>query len=101
MSKAKTELTLESLQAQINELKEALANMPKPRDRGPKSDRPMTEDDAERILFGDLKDVSHKKCAIELGLSYGQVYSARTGHTFLPQYRGSEWEAKQDAKLAK
>ena len=40
------------------------------------------EDDARRVILGDLKDFSHKNAASELGLSYGQVYSARKGFTF-------------------
>ena len=52
------------------------------RDRGPASERTMTEEDALRIQLGDLKDLSHKKAAEELGLSYGQIYSARNGFTF-------------------
>lgn len=57
------------------------------RDRGPKSDRDMTEDDARRIMLGDLKDASHKVAAEKLGLSYGQVYSARKGFTFKGIYK--------------
>lgn len=52
------------------------------RDRGPKSTRTMTEDDARRVMMGDLKDKTHKEVAILLGLSYGQIYSARLGYTF-------------------
>ena len=61
----------------INKLEPAVK-----RDRGPKSEHVMTEDDARRVIMGDLKDVSHKAAAEELGLSYGQVYSARGGYTF-------------------
>lgn len=50
--------------------------------RGPESQRKMTEDDARRILIGDLKDTGHKAAAIELSLSYGQIYSCRGGYTF-------------------
>lgn len=57
------------------------------RDRGPKSDRDMTEADARAIMLGELKDVSHKEAAEKLGLSYGQVYSARKGFTFKPIYK--------------
>ena len=56
------------------------ANRPT-RDRGPKSTRDMTREDAWRCRFGDLAKLSHKKAAEELGLSYGQVYSARGGYT--------------------
>jgi hypothetical protein len=54
----------------------------KVRDRGPKSERSMTDDDAKRVKFGDLKDASHKDAAKKLGLSYGQIYSCRGGYTF-------------------
>lgn len=50
--------------------------------KGPASQREMTIDDAERVINGDLKDIPHKKAAETLGLSYGQVYSARGGYTF-------------------
>jgi len=68
--------------AKLNEVKPA-----KPRDRGPESERDMTEDDARRISLGDLKDKSHKDAAKELGLSYGQIYSARKGFTFKAIYK--------------
>lgn len=57
-------------------------NSIKVRDRGPKSERSMTDEDAQRCKFGDLKDKSHKEAAKVLGLSYGQIYSARGGYTF-------------------
>jgi hypothetical protein len=57
-------------------------NSIKVRDRGPKSERSMTDEDAARCKFGDLKDKSHKEAAKVLGLSYGQIYSARGGYTF-------------------
>jgi len=50
--------------------------------RGPKSDREMTDDDARRVMGGDMVAVSHKDAAEKLGLSYAQVYSARKGFTF-------------------
>jgi hypothetical protein len=53
------------------------------RQRGPKTERPMTDADAFRVKFGDLKPpVTHKDAAAQLGLSYGQVFSARGGYTF-------------------
>lgn len=45
-------------------------------------ERKMTDEDAERILVGDLMKVKHKDAAEALHLSYGQVYSARLGFTF-------------------
>ena len=44
--------------------------------------REMTDDDARRIMNGDLKEVKHNDAAAKLGLSYGQVYSCRLGYTF-------------------
>ena len=54
----------------------------KPRDRGPESTRDMNDEDARRVIYGDLKDDKHKVAAEKLGLSYGQVYSARGCYTF-------------------
>lgn len=54
---------------------------------GPKSIRQMTDDDAKRIMLGDLKAESHTKAAETLGLSYGQIYSARKGFTFKAIYQ--------------
>lgn len=79
-------ITIATLKAEIDQLKaelETLKNVKtKTRDRGPESTREMTEDDARRIMLGDLKDTKHKVAAETLGLSYGQVYSARGGYTF-------------------
>lgn len=75
---------IEILNKKIEELSAKFENR-----RGPKSDRQMTEKDAERIMLGDLKDASHKKAAEELGLSYGQIYSARKGFTFKEVYQKS------------
>lgn len=72
--------TLADVIAALNAL---VAKPPKAkRDRGPESTRDMTEADAKRIMLGDLKDTAHTEAATILGLSYGQVYSARFGHTF-------------------
>lgn len=46
--------------------------------------REMTIEDAERVMIGDLRSKTHNEAAAELNLSYGQVYSARLGHTFKP-----------------
>lgn len=70
--------TLEQRLALLEQKVEGL----KVRNRGPKSERPMTEDDAQKVKFGDLKGLTHKKAAAKLGLSYGQIYSARNGYTF-------------------
>ena len=68
---------IEVLEAKIVELESRA-----PRDRGPKSERAMTEEDARRVILGDLSNKSHKECAEILNLSYGQIYSARGGYTF-------------------
>jgi hypothetical protein len=44
--------------------------------------REMTDDDARRILTGDLADKKHKDAASMLNLSYGQIYSCRLEFTF-------------------
>jgi len=74
-------ITTVELLARIEALEEKVAKI-KVRDRGPKSERTMSDEDAFRVKFGDLKDLAHKKAAEELSLSYGQVYSARGGYTF-------------------
>ena len=76
-------LSMKLLAAKVNEMVarvNAISNRPT-RDRGPKSTRTMERSDAWRARFGDLKDASHKAAAEALGLSYGQVYSARNGFT--------------------
>lgn len=86
-----SKLTLKDLAEKINELVAAQnrlsANNVVARDRGPKSEKDMSEEDARRVMLGDLKDASHKAAAEKLGLSYGQVYSARKGFTFKGIYK--------------
>jgi phage shock protein A len=77
----KTEKTqLENLVKKVAELEEKINALTTK--KGPASTREMTTEDAERIINGDCKDLSHKAAAEKLGLSYGQVYSARGGYTF-------------------
>jgi len=80
---------LKDVIAKVNEIIEFVNNVKvtKGRDRGPDSTREMTEDDARRALLGDLAAKSHKDAATELGLSYGQIYSARKGFTFKGVYK--------------
>lgn len=91
-------LTLKDLQAQIDELKatviaqsqmieELKSQSSGNRDRGPKSEGEMTEEHAIRVMLGDLREKSHKDAALELKLSYGQIYSARKGYTFKKIYQ--------------
>jgi len=77
-----SKLSLAILAEKINELIEAQNKLAENKTRGPKSDRAMSESDARRVICGDLKDLSHNKAAEELGLSYGQIYSARKQFTF-------------------
>jgi hypothetical protein len=68
------------------------------RDRGPKSDREMTEEDARKVMLGEFKDLTHKAAAEKLGLSYGQIYSARGGYTFKKVYKEMEDLKKSPAR---
>lgn len=91
-------LTMKDLQAQIDELRsivtaqgvlieELKSQGSANRDRGPKSEGEMTEEHAIRVMLGDLREKSHKDAALELKLSYGQIYSARKGYTFKKIYQ--------------
>ena len=64
-----------TLEARIVKLEESN----KPRNE---SQREMTDEDALKIMNGELKDMKHKEAADKLGLSYGQVYSCRLQFTF-------------------
>jgi len=78
------------LKNMVASLFERVGELEGTRNRGPKTERPMTEADAYRVKFGDLKPpVSHKAAASELGLSYGQVFSCRNGYTFKHVKEGS------------
>ena len=82
-------LTLKLLAEKLNEvITKVNASSPQAtRNRGPQSERTMTDEDARRIMLGDLKEASHKEAAETLGLSYGQIYSARKGFTFKVVYQ--------------
>ena len=82
---------LKDIVIKMNELIEMMntTKVTKVRDRGPDSQREMTEIDARMILLGELANASHKEAAERLGLSYGQIYSARKGFTFKGIYK--EW----------
>lgn len=99
-------LTLKALGEKINELivfanalndrADIAKSAPVSRNRGPVSETTMTEDHARRVMLGDLKDSSHKEAAELLGLSYGQIYSARKGFTFKPVYKEMTSAAKSE-----
>jgi hypothetical protein len=97
METLKDDAKLADVIAKVNELV-VVANQAIARS-GPKSQRQMTEDDAKRIMLGDLADESHTKAAETLGLSYGQIYSARKGFTFKSIYQ--EMLKKQSSEKAK
>jgi hypothetical protein len=89
----------------IKQLTEAVAALTKrvealeaklTRDRGPKSTKEMTDEDAFRVKFGDCKDMKPKDAAEKLGLSYGQVFSCRGGYTF--KHVKAEWKKPEAAK---
>lgn len=67
--------------AKIVELEGRIAKLEESK-KTDESTREMTDDDARRVLSGDLKDVKHREAAKTLGLSYGQVYSCRLEFTF-------------------
>jgi len=74
------EKIVEALSLQVEQLSSKVEKLSTK--KGPASTREMTLEDAERIINGDLKKDSHKIAAEKLGLSYGQIYSARGGYTF-------------------
>jgi hypothetical protein len=73
------QLTIAELHELVIALTARVDELSKPRNE---SQREMTNDDALRIMNGDLKDKKHKDAAEALGLSYGQIYSCRLGFTF-------------------
>lgn len=70
------------LEAKLNELQAKIVVLETPKTTSNASQREMTDDDAKRILNGDLANLKHKEAAEKLGLSYGQIYSCRLGFTF-------------------
>lgn len=78
-----TKLTIAELTALVLELQsKIIALETKLEPKNNTSQREMTDDDARRIMNGDLKDLKHKEAGEKLGLSYGQIYSCRLGFTF-------------------
>lgn len=71
-----SKITLKELTLKYNEL---VARVNGSRSR---AQREMTEEDALRVVVGDLSGLDHGDAAERAGLSYGQVYSARKGATF-------------------
>lgn len=99
MNKEEMEQAITDLQKQLGLLAGEVGELKQnsgTRQRGPKTERAMTEADAYRVKFGDLKDLNHKVTAEKLGLSYGQVFSCRGSYTF-KQVR-ADWKPKDGAK---
>jgi len=78
-----------ALRAKVAELEKALE--PKRNE----ATREMTDEDARKILTGELATLKHKDAAARLGLSYGQIYSCRLEFTFKHIHK-----EMKDAKIA-
>lgn len=76
-----TKMNLVELTALVIDLQARIVTLETPKATN-SSQREMTDDDARRIMNGDLKDAKHKEAGEKLNLSYGQVYSCRLGFTF-------------------
>lgn len=70
------------LQSKVEALEAKIVVLETPKSSTNASAREMTDDDARRIMNGDLKSLKHKEAAEKLSLSYGQIYSCRLGFTF-------------------
>jgi hypothetical protein len=71
-----------------------LDHMIRGRNRSAPIKRNMTDEDALRVLTGDLKELPHKDAAEEASLTYAQVYSCRLEFTFKHVHktlRDSKW----------
>ena len=77
-----TKLNITELTALVLELQARIVVLETPKPANNVSQREMTDDDARRIMNGDLKDMKHKEAGEKLNLSYGQIYSCRLGYTF-------------------
>lgn len=70
--------TLHGATTQIEELN----TLVRARNSSAPTKRNMTDDDAMRVMVGDLKEMAHKDAAEKIGLTYAQVYSCRCEFTF-------------------
>lgn len=83
MSDSTTKLSIADLTQMVTELQAKVRELEtKIEPKRNESQREMTDDDARRLLTGDLATMKHKDAAGQLGLSYGQVYSCRLEFTF-------------------
>jgi hypothetical protein len=77
-----TKLSIAELTEMVIALQAKIAELEAPKAKSNTSQREMTDDDARRILSGDLAQTKHKDAASQLNLSYGQIYSCRLEFTF-------------------
>lgn len=57
----------------------------------------MTDAMAESVTYGELAALKHKDAAEKLGLTYGQVYSARLEFTFKAVHKAAKDANKKNA----
>lgn len=75
-------MTMTELTALVLDLQKKVEELQAKQQPRNEAQREMTDEDARKILTGELKDAKHKDAATQLGLSYGQVYSCRLEFTF-------------------
>jgi len=71
-----------TLVAKLEEQRIQIAELTKRTEPKVTATKEMSDDDARRVLTGDLAAKKHKEAAEVLGLTYGQVYSCRLEFTF-------------------
>lgn len=84
MSNAEMSAAIAALVQRVEALEAAAAPVPKG------EAKEMTDADAERVTYGDLASAKHKEAAAQLGLTYGQVYSARGEFTFKAVHKAAK-----------
>lgn len=57
----------------------------------------MTDEMAEAVTYGEHAALKHKDAAAALGLTYGQVYSARLEFTFKAVHKAAKEAGKKNA----
>ena len=75
-------LTNKELVALVLDLQDRVTKLESSSTKTPTTGKEMTDEDAEKVIYGELSAVKHKDAADKLGLTYGQVYSARLEFTF-------------------
>ena len=93
MSNKEMVIAIVTMQTQIAQLTAKFEELSKPPAKA--ETKEMTDDDARKIMYGDLAVLKHKDAAEKLGLTYGQVYSCRLGFTFKNIHK----EMKEQGKI--